>query len=100
MNTMECPYCDGENEVEMDGDYGSAQDTLHEIECEYCKKNFVFLTEISFDFYPRKADCLNGSSHRLTDWAQVFPEFKRRRCLDCGWTEARKSPKTFSALLP
>ena len=95
MNEIECPYCEQTSEVEPDGEYGTAQHTAHEIECDHCKKNFVFTTVISFDYYPRKADCLNGSPHRLTEWSKAFPEIKRKRCLDCGWSEPPKNSSSF-----
>ena len=63
MNGIECPYCEEENIVEHDGEYGSAQDTAHEMECESCGKNFVFRTEISFDYYPSRADYLNKGNN-------------------------------------
>jgi hypothetical protein len=30
MNEIECPYCEGMNDVEHDGEYGAAQDTAHD----------------------------------------------------------------------
>ena len=94
MNEIECPYCEEINEVEHDGEYGTAQDIAHEMECDHCKKNFVFTAEVSFDYYPKKADCLNGSPHKFSEWSRLWlnsklQEIQHRKCTDCGTEERR-----------
>ena len=62
---LECPYCKEELEINHDDGFGFDDIDTHEMECEHCTKSFVFYTEISFCYTPKKADCLNGSDH---DW--------------------------------
>ena len=57
---LECPYCEAGNEVCHDDGQGYAEDENHEMACNSCEKNFTFQTTISFNYAPRKADCLNG----------------------------------------
>ena len=97
MNDIECPYCEGENEVEHDGEYGSAEGIAHEMECDHCKKNFVFHTAMSFDYSPKKADCLNGSPHKFGEWKYLWMDWQslskqRRQCEDCGDEDTRFIP--------
>lgn len=94
MSDLECPYCDAANEVCHDDGFGYEEDQAHAMECSECGKNFVFFTCISFDYSPRKADCLNGCEHRFSDAIHyVHPGsiFKTvsRYCLDCGLRENR-----------
>lgn len=80
---IDCPYCDAELEVNHDDGFGYDENVMHHMECDKCGKNFVFETVISFSYYPKKADCLNGAKHnyKLTD---TFPkEFSKMNCSDC-----------------
>jgi hypothetical protein len=97
MNDIECPYCEGINEVNHDDGEKYDEDKTHEMECDHCRKNFVFHTAISFDYSPKKADCLNGSPHKFTDWFTLWldeknKEIQCRICKDCDRKERRTLP--------
>lgn len=88
MADTNCPYCDVEIEINHDDGYGYDEQGTHQQECDGCGKTFVYTTSISFNYYPEKADCLNGSEH---DWkpTKTFPkEFTEMRCTMCD--EKRK----------
>ena len=94
MNDLECPYCGAENDVCHDDGEGYEEDKTHEMECCQCGKNFVFHTSISFHYHPSKADCLNGSPHRFTEWRHLWTdkngdEKQIRCCRDCLHEERR-----------
>jgi len=63
MYDIECPYCGKEQDICHDDGHGYEEGVRHEEECEECEKTFIFLTTISFDYEPYKADCLNGEPH-------------------------------------
>lgn len=93
MNEIECPYCNAKTKIEQEGLY-CAENIIHEIKCEHCEKNFVFNTEIVFNYYPRKADCVNGSPHQLTNWLTLWviansKKVQSRRCRNCEHREQR-----------
>ena len=92
-NDLECPYCNAGNEVCHDDGFGYEEDKAHEMECRECGKNFVFYTSISFRYDPEKADCLNGSPHRFTDWRTLWEHegktIQDRKCRDCDHREER-----------
>ena len=95
MNDINCPYCNGEIENCHDDGFGYEEDELHEQQCHHCDKYFVFMTAIIFDYTAYKADCLNGSDHKLepvTHNPKVYPDWKR--CSDCGYEEKGKVDKT------
>ena len=97
MNEIECPYCEGENKVDHDGGEGYTEDKAHEMECDHCKKNFVFHTQISLYYSPKKADCLNGSPHKFRQWSKLWfnsklQEIQGRKCIDCETEERRIHP--------
>ena len=50
MSEIECPYCNSKKKIEQEGHY-CAENIIHVIRCEHCKKNFVFNTEIVFNYY-------------------------------------------------
>jgi len=98
MSDIECPYCKSENTVDHDNGEGYAEDQCHEMECDHCGKNFVFYTQISFDYWPKKADCLNGLPHKFRDWVKLWlneknEEIQNRKCKDCGREERRTQPQ-------
>lgn len=98
MSGIECPYCGAANKVEPDGEYGTAEDQAHETECDACGKAFVFTCLISFNYQPRKADCLNGSPHQFSEWQTIAEtmgggHYQRRACKDCGLDQRRTIPK-------
>ena len=97
MSDLECPYCGADCKVCHDDGFGYAEDVAHEMECHDCGKNFVFNTAISFHYSPAKADCLNGSPHRFTDWSRLWENdagvtIGTRRCKDCGHREQAPMP--------
>lgn len=84
MSDLNCPYCGAGGEVIHDDGFGYAEDTAHEQECGECGKLYIFHTSISFDYEPSKADCLNGSPHKMVpvhSYPNAFPNWKR--CKDC-----------------
>ena len=90
---LQCPYCEEWNEVCHDDGDSFEEDKKHEMQCHSCEKNFVFQTRISFDYYPDKADCLNGAPHQFREWQRVWGQpVERRYCRDCGAVEERTQP--------
>ena len=87
MNDLNCPYCDAELDVCHD-DVGYEENTLHEMECPKCEKNFVFETTSTFSYSPEKADCLNDGNHIYTDWHQLYAHdgksHQQKVCISCG----------------
>ena len=84
MSDVNCPYCNAEIDICHDDGQGYSEDVLHNQQCSECEKYFVFNTAISFDYYPEKADCLNGSDHvwnKVTHYPNNWPEWKR--CETC-----------------
>ena len=100
MNDIECPYCDAPNEVCHDDGQGYEEGKAHEMQCCECKKYFVFHTSVSFYYSPEKADCLNGTPHRYSEWRRLWDNkafaemLENRRCRDCDHTEERWVPKS------
>lgn len=87
MSDLDCPYCGKGNEVCHDDVEGYDEDMRHEMECRHCEKAFVFKAEVSFSYYPKKADCLNGGAHRLKE-TNTFPKrYTRLACQDCDHKE-------------
>jgi len=86
MNDIKCPYCGCYQEVNHDDGQGYEEDVAHEHWCSDCEKNFVFFTSIMFYYDPRKADCLNGSNHRL-EKSRTYPaRYTKMRCRDCDFS--------------
>jgi hypothetical protein len=95
---IECPYCeceinlDSENWPQNDGDK-----VVHL--CEECGQSFLIHLEISYDLYPNKADCLNGSEHTYSeipfetdcnfigDDGKTYTKFREHTCKICGYTK-------------
>lgn len=83
METVTCPYCDKNTEIDTDEHY----ENYEEYECEHCGKNFEVFAEPTIDYSVcDKADCLNGADHK---WRQIIgqPEIHFRgkyRCEDCS----------------
>lgn len=92
MISIECPYCTAKNKVRHDHEAGYEEDTKHEMQCRECDKYFVFTTEISFSYYPEKADCLNGSPHVLELTKTYPPEAARMQCKNCEHSEQKATP--------
>ena len=77
--TIECPYCD----YEMDDPEECCEEaTTYEHACESCCKQFVFTLAYSRDYYPRKAECLNGGEHNIVEGGP--PRHPVMYCTMCG----------------
>ena len=85
---LECPYCEADLEVCHDDGFGYAEGVKHKMECNECKKSFVFETEISFYYEPFKADCLNEGDHKWK-FVQHFPAYNS--IIECQLCGERKS---------
>lgn len=87
---MQCPYCGEWQEVCHDDGQGYDEDDLHEHECSNCEKNFLFRTSITFHYYPKKADCLNGADHTWKKqlMSPYYPD--RKVCTICGKVDVGK----------
>jgi hypothetical protein len=84
MKEIKCPYCGVEMDLNHDDGQGYDENIIHTDYCSKCKKNFVYTTSISFDYYPEKADCLNGSEHDFKP-TNTFPKFLTKMfCRQCG----------------
>ena len=88
MSDLECPYCGAENEICHDDGFGYEEDKRHEMQCHECDKNFVFATSISFNYYPSRADCLNGEPHQLAPTKTYPRRYTSMACLNCDHEEA------------
>lgn len=85
MSDLQCPYCGAAQEVNHDDGRGYDELTRHEQTCSECGKTFVFTTQISFDYTPSKADCLNGADHRL-EFDELLPrKYSRMACKECDF---------------
>ena len=87
-NDVKCPYCDRLQDINHEDGYGYGEDELHEQECIYCSKYFVYETTILYSYKAKKADCLNGSEHNMKaveHFPNIFPNWVR--CIDCGHEE-------------
>ncbi len=86
-----CPYCEAEMEICNDDGFGMQEDTRHEQECYECGKIFVFETYIYWDYEASKADCLNGSPHRLRISVRECPDetyyHRHESCMDCDYSK-------------
>ena len=95
---IECPYCGKGQDVCHDDGLGYAEDVAHEMRCEHCDKNFTFQTSVMFCYSPSKADCLNGSEHKL-EQTRTFPaRYTKMRCTDCDY-ERQPTEQEFKNIL-
>jgi len=83
MKDLECPYCEQELEINHDDGFGYDENEKHQMQCEHCDKHFVFETEISFYYYPEKADCLNDGKHSWKKTNHYPVEFSVMECTMC-----------------
>lgn len=72
MDTVECPYCGKESEINHEDGYGYREDMTYNQECEHCEKTFIYTTSISYYYEADKAPCLNGGEHK---WRHRFPQY-------------------------
>lgn len=80
---INCPYCAAPQDIDHDDGYGYEEGKLHQQECGECEKTFVFITSISYSYYPEKAECLNDGKHdyKIT---QTYPKCcSKMRCSMC-----------------
>jgi hypothetical protein len=80
--TIECPYCKAEQPAPDDCDDPSVN---YQHECGECGKSFIFTVDYTKDFYPEKADCLNGGEHDYKQIKGCPSEYfiGRKRCSMC-----------------
>lgn len=86
---LECPYCEKELEICHDDGFGYEEGVKHQMQCDGCKKYFVFETSVLFYYEPEKADCLNGSEH---DWKPIRTFPKEYTVMKCSACEETRSP--------
>lgn len=86
---INCPYCQAEQNINHDDDYGYQEEEVHQQECNNCLKNFIFTTSIIYSYYPEKADYLNGSPHDYKP-TRTFPRFFVK--MECSVCEERREP--------
>ncbi len=91
---VECPYCSVGNEINHDDGYGYEEDQRYEQQCHACDKNFTFTTSISYYYEAEKADCLNGSEHRLKMSTTYPPMYSKMNCEDCDYSR-KPTPEEF-----
>ncbi len=89
MSDIKFPYCDHEQDVYHDDGENIAEDETHQMECYECEKSFVFLTCISIDYSPSKADCLNEGEHEWKPTNTVPRQYTKMSCTMC---DERRSP--------
>lgn len=86
MDTVECPYC-GED-VEINHDDGAHYDDNRStpMQCPLCDKYFMVSVWISYSFEGQKADCLNDGEHSWERIRGIPKEYfeNRRQCSMCG----------------
>jgi hypothetical protein len=80
---LECPYCEKGLDINHDDGFGYEEEILHQMECKYCGKSFVFGTSISYNYESQKADCLNDGKHNYQLTHTHPKEFSRMRCTMC-----------------
>jgi len=83
MKDVKCPYCDADQEICHDDDYGYKEGVLHQQDCSVCEKTFTYNTEISFYYEAHKADCLNGGEHIWKETNTIPKCFRRLKCKNC-----------------
>lgn len=83
MSDTECPYCEGDIEINHDDGYGFEKDMTHQQECPHCDKVFTFITSTLYCYDTAQAECLNGGEHQWEN-TRTFPrEYTRKFCRMC-----------------
>ena len=88
MSDVECPYCGNGQDICNDDGHGLDECRTHQEECGECGKMFIFTTSLTVDSEAEKADCLNGSEHRMEprqSWRYYYPDAVR--CSVCNHEE-------------
>lgn len=68
MDTVTCPYCEEECEINHDDGAFYTEDQEEEMECEHCEKVFMVSTGVIYSHTAEKCPCKNGEEH---DWQQI-----------------------------
>ena len=79
MNDLTCPYCGHEEEVCHDD--GMVFEERNEVDCESCKKTYLFVASIIYSYESIAADCLNTGNH---DYKQSRWYPNKVECSICG----------------
>ncbi len=95
---INCPYCQEELDICHDDGFGYEEGVKHEMECDKCGKSFIFQTQISFDYYPEKSDCLNGAPHDYKASRSYPKEYSKMECTMCDKTR-KPTEEEFKAIL-
>lgn len=83
MKDIECPYCGHPQDINHDDGYGYHEDEVYNQDCCECGKTFIYTTGIIFNYYPEKADCLNGGNHTW-EYTKTYPkECTQMQCTSC-----------------
>lgn len=82
MDTVDCPYCGQENEINHDDGAHYDEEHAESMECEHCDKKFLVDATISWYFEGREADCLNDGEHKWKDLISTHP-VGREYCTHC-----------------
>lgn len=84
MSTVNCPYCNHEQEVCHDDGHGYEEGKLHEEECLACEKAFGFHTHVSLYYDVSKVDCWNDADHDYQLTTTIPRCYTSMRCSMCG----------------
>ena len=79
MSYLTCPYCGHEQEIYHDDSI--AFEERNELDCESCKKTYLFVASISYSYESISAECLNDGSH---DYKQSRWYSNEVECSICG----------------
>lgn len=80
MSDVKCPYCGTEQEINHDDGYGYDEDMTHEQMCIFCKKDFKFMTSISYDY---EVYCDGGHEMEHRGYRGLWD------CRNCDYYEVR-----------
>lgn len=85
MDTVICPYCEEECEINHDDGAFYKEDELEEMECSHCEKTFLVRTNITYYYEGEKCPCKNGEEHDWKD-SRGYPKehfIGKQRCSYC-----------------
>lgn len=85
--SVECPYCEFEND-EPECCYEESE--LYTKECENCDKTFGVTVSISYDYSGHKMPCANGENH---DWQPItgWPSESFKDKYRCSYCDEKKT---------
>ena len=87
QDNIVCPYCGKEHE--WDNDIEPREDS-QQFDCYECEKTFLIYASITINWSSKKADCLNGASHKWSEWRQIYNDIYDRQCKVCNSNERIK----------